>query len=101
MNPFNRFLGVHPIPVLKFPVTRTGTYFNTTTNRYEFWFFMNGNAAKCGECARTESKPVIIMWRATTLAGLQDLVRQRIADGTLKVNPLITQNVPGLSSGSE
>lgn len=84
----------HPIPVLPFPVKRTGTYYNATTGRYEFWFYFRGKEAKCGECASKEAPRIIRTWRAVTREGLKQLVDARIADGTITLN-LSPDTLPG------
>lgn len=84
----------HPITILPYPVKRTGTYLNTTTNRYEFWFYHNGREAKCGECDTRERPEIVKTWRAVTLDGLRKLVDARIADGTITLN-LSPDTLPG------
>lgn len=79
----------HEIEALPFPVTRTGTYFNQATGRYEFWFKLNDGKAKLGECKRDLPAEVIKAWRAETMAGLQGRVFKAIAEGTLKVDPKV------------
>jgi hypothetical protein len=78
----------HPIQALRFPVTQTGTYYNDTLSRYEFWFFLNGQTALCGAAQKDLPDEVIRAWRSETLAGLQARVLAKIATGELKVNPL-------------
>lgn len=79
---------MHPIQTLPFPVKKTGTYYNSTTERYEFWFFLVGKTAKCGECKKDVPAEAIRAWRTETMRGLQARVLAKVATGELKVNPL-------------
>lgn len=90
----------HPIPVLKFPVTKTGTYYNEELSRYEFWFFLNGDTALCGACKKDLPSEVIRGWRAQTLQGLQARVLGAVAQGKLAVNPLQNLITPSAGSGN-
>ncbi len=79
----------HCIPVLPYPVTKTGTYFNAAANTYDFFFVLNKHVAQVGACGASQPVPLIKLWRAYTLEGLRKLVAMRIEDGTLSVNPLL------------
>lgn len=78
----------HPIQALAFPVTKTGTYYNDTFKRYEFWFFLKGQTALVGAAKKDLPAEVIRAWRAETLAGLQARVLGKVASGELQVDPL-------------